>query len=196
MFKQLLDEAMDNSNVQRLRDLVVLYNDMDSGVLTEDVDNLPSGLRVIFEMAEYLTDEQIDLFCESLDGEHNYHITEETLEEYAEYLEEDELEEDFDPKSRAEIEEDLDDYMGELELNEIKRFKLVRKKAPEKLRLKKRAVAKKKLGKRADTELFKRKFQFDKKKKRFIRRSKQISRGAFKKSNKMWRKLMKRRSHK
>lgn len=90
---------------------------------------------------------------------------------------------------------DVIDLLEDQPLNEINRFKIKRRKAPERLRLKKRAKAKLRLKGKADTELFKRKFKFDKKKNKFIKKKKIQSKADKKKQDRKWLRLMKRRRH-
>lgn len=85
--------------------------------------------------------------------------------------------------------------LDEEQLEEINRFKLKRRKAPEKLRLKKRSKAKARLKGKADTELFKRKFRFDKKKNKFIKKKKIQTKADKRKQDRKWLRLMKRRRH-
>ena len=178
MLKDLL-ESIDNDS-SRLQELVFAFNDLESGTIVEELDELDVGFQVIVEMAKHLNDEQINLFCEALES-HTLvedEVMDELLDEH-DYLEEaEDIEED-------EIDED--------DLNEIERFKVKRRTAKVKRVLAQRGRAKEKLKGKADTEVFKRKFQYDKSKKRFIRRKKEISRGQFKKHNREFKKLMKRR---
>lgn len=89
----------------------------------------------------------------------------------------------------------LNELLDEQQLDEINRFKIKRRKAPEKLRLKKRDKAKLRLKGRADTELFKRKFRFDKKKNKFVKKKKIQTKSDKRKSDRKWLRLMNRRRH-
>lgn len=186
MLKELL-ESIDN-DADRLQEVVFAFNDLESGIILEDLDDLDVGFQIIIEMAKHFSSEQVDLFCETL-RVHTF-VEEEIIEEL--FDEHDYLEEAEDKEDDDDLDEDDDE---EDELDEIQRFKVVRRTAKVKRVLAQRGRAKEKLKGKADTTSFKRKFQYDKKKKRFIRRDKAISVGAFKKHNKKFVKLMKRRQH-
>lgn len=176
-------------NVEDFRDMLIAYQDLeDEDFDIENDDELGDvGLDLLYDIADILTSVQMDFIRVKLNELTGLDEAEE--EEGIDYLDEDtwiDLEEWEEEIIVSESEEQLDEV--------VMRFKRRKKKL---LRsLKRRGQQQAKIGAKTGTELFKRKFQFDAKRKRFVRRKKVVSRQAFRKKARIFKKMVKRRNPK